>query len=111
MTITGKHYHFATGKSSKNCWKFYLCPNKTNKAEEGCCIYPAYRDPEGKELIIDTRHELVLHGLLSNDDDLTLEQGKESLDSPCILGLNKKKVISVTTTSVKEKKKKFLLLS
>jgi hypothetical protein len=87
MSVTGKHYHFATGKSSKNRGKFYLCPNKTTNTADGCCIYPAYLGAEGKELIYDTRHDLVLFGLLSNDDNLTLEQEKEALDSPFILGL------------------------
>jgi hypothetical protein len=38
-------------------------------AAEGCCIYPAYRDVKGNDLIIDTRNDLVNWGALSNDDN------------------------------------------
>ena len=103
MSITGKHYHLGTGKSSKNRGKYYLCQNKTTNAAYGCVIYPAYRDPEGRELIFDTRHDLVLLGLSNNDDNLTLEEEKEALDSPCILGLAKKKGINVTMAMAMEK--------
>jgi hypothetical protein len=41
--ITELHYHFATGKSSKNRGKFYRCrKNKTNDIMKACCIYPVY---------------------------------------------------------------------
>jgi hypothetical protein len=91
MVITEPHYHFATGKSSKNRGNFYQCRKKpTTDILEGCCIYPAYRDSEGKDRIDDTQHELVLMGLLSDNDELTLEQEKqEALDSLCILGTAK----------------------
>lgn len=81
MVVTGKHYHFSTGKSSKNHGKFYRCQNRTTDPLYGCCIYPAYRDSEGRELITDTRHDLVLCGRLSNDDNMTLKQEKQALDS------------------------------
>ena len=83
MTITGKHYHLSTGKSSKNKGGFYLCQNKRTKAEEGCCIYPAYRDKDAHCLIMDTRHDLVLFGLLRNNDKdgKTLEEEKEVVES------------------------------
>jgi hypothetical protein len=87
MAITEPHYHFSTGKSSKNRGKFYRCRGKpTTDILKACCMYPAYRDAQGKDRIDDTRHELVLMGLLSDDDGLTLEEEKEALDSPCILG-------------------------
>jgi hypothetical protein len=79
LVVTGKHYHFSTGKSSKNRGKFYRCQNRTTDPVYSCCIYPAYRDAEGKELIIDTRHDLVLCGRLSNDDILTLDRKRKHL--------------------------------
>jgi hypothetical protein len=86
MSITGPHFHFATGKRSKNRGGFYRCQNKTTDSVYGCCTYPAYRDSEGKELIFDTRWDLIEVGFFPEDSSLTLDQMKEALDSPCMVG-------------------------
>src|SRR5215210_36901 len=80
------HFHFATGKTSKNRGGFYRCQNKTTDSVYGCCTYPAYRNSEGKELIFDTRWDLIKAGFFPEDSDLTLDQMKEALDSPCLIG-------------------------
>jgi hypothetical protein len=87
MAITEPHYHLATGKSSKNRGKFYRCrKNKTNDIMKACCIYQAYRDPEGKERIFDTRWDLIEECIFPEDSDLSFEEMKEALDSPCMVG-------------------------
>jgi hypothetical protein len=103
MVITELLYHFATGKSSKNRGKFYRCrKNKTNDIMKACCIYPVYRDSEGKERIFDTRWDLIEEGLFPANSDLTFEVMKEALlDSPCMLGPAK----SVNVDEKKEKEK------
>jgi hypothetical protein len=87
MVILEPHFHFATGKTSKNRGGFYRC-RKYHKTDvlQGCTDYPAYRDPEGKELIFDTRWDLIEAGFFPEDSDLTLDQMKEALDSPCMIG-------------------------
>jgi hypothetical protein len=52
----------------------------------GCVDYPAYRDPEGKELIFDSRWDLIEAGFFPEDSDLTLDQMKEALESPYMVG-------------------------
>jgi len=54
---------------------------------KACCIYPAYRDSEGKKLIFDTTWDLIKAGFFPEDSDLTFDQMKEALDSPCMIGV------------------------
>jgi hypothetical protein len=100
MAIIGIHYHFATGKSSKNRGKFYRCrKNKTNDIMKARCIYPAYRDSEGKKLIFDTRWDLIEAGFFPEDSDLIFEEMKEALNSPCMVG--QPSFMSTSTKSIK----------
>ena len=87
MAITEPHYRRATGKHSKNRGKLYRCrKNKVNDITKACIKHPAYRDPEGKERIFDTRWDLVEEGIFPANSDLSFEEMKEILlDSPCIL--------------------------
>lgn len=63
---------------------------------KACCKYPAYKDPEGKERIFDTRWDLIEEGIFPANSDLTFEEMKEALDSPCILGNERKTVKGVS---------------
>ena len=57
---------------------------------KACCTYPAYRDPEGKERIFDTRWDLIEAGFFPKDCDLSFEEMKEALNSPCMVGREKR---------------------
>jgi hypothetical protein len=102
MVITEPHYHFASGKSSKNRGKFYRCSkNRTNDILKACCIYPAYRDPKGKERIFDTRWDLIGEGIFSANSDLSFEEVKEALDAPRMLGIaGQPNVVNPITTTI-----------
>jgi hypothetical protein len=54
---------------------------------KACRIYPAYRDSEGKKLIFDTTGDLIKAGFFPEDSDLTFDQMKEALDTPCMIGV------------------------
>jgi len=43
-------------------------------------------DAEGKERIFETRWDLIEEGIFPEDSDLSLEEMKEALDSPCMIG-------------------------
>ena len=68
MSIKGKYYHYSTGKGSKNRGEYYLCQNMTTNAADGCCLYPAWRDPDGNWLVFDARDNYVLLGLLEDNE-------------------------------------------
>jgi hypothetical protein len=87
LVILEPHYLFATSRESKNRGGFYRC-RKHHKTDVlyGCVDYPAYRDPEGKKLIFDTRWDLIEAGFFPGNSGLTLDQMKEALDSPCMVG-------------------------
>ena len=67
MSIKGKHYHYSTGKGSKNHREYYLCQKMTTNAADGCCLYPAWSDPDSNCLVFDTRHDYVLLGFLEDN--------------------------------------------
>jgi hypothetical protein len=80
MAITEPHYHRATGKTSKNRGKLYRCrKNKVTDITKACNAHPAYRDPEGKERIFDTRWDLIEEGIFPENSDLTFVEMKSVL--------------------------------